>query len=59
VATAPLSLSATCIAVWAMSEVRTTNDTAEGEILKGASTYDILNYPRDERTRECFKGLYG
>jgi phosphate transport system ATP-binding protein len=31
----------------------------EGEIVEVGSTYDIFNHPRDERTRDYVKGLYG
>jgi phosphate transport system ATP-binding protein len=31
----------------------------EGEIIEVGSTYDIFNHPRDERTRDYVKGLYG
>jgi phosphate transport system ATP-binding protein len=31
----------------------------EGEIIEVRSTYDIFNHPRDERTRDYVKGLYG
>ena len=31
----------------------------DGEIVEVGSTYDIFNNPRDERTRDYVKGLYG